>query len=193
MRREDAPPAGWYPDPTGGQRLWWWDGADWTDHKRVAPRAGRIAMAEEAAAAAKAAGQAAAAKDASSGYGAAPRVRAAASSRARLGSTMTRDDTTALVEEVRRATRTEIERATQGLTDRAGDARRQLEPLISEYGTKAVRWARRAAVVGVLLWVLYLAMTAAIQTGLMGWLGDRVDNAVNGTAVDVPALVLGSG
>ncbi len=187
MRREDAPAAGWYPAPTGGQRLWWWDGTDWTDHQRVAPRAGRLAMVEEAAAAAKQAARAGSG-DRSTGRGAAPRVRTAA-----RGGGMSRDDTTALVEEVRRATRSELERATQGMTDRAGDARRQLEPLISEYGTKAVRWARRAAVIGVLLWILYLAMTAAIQTGLMGWLGDRVDNAVNGTAVDVPALVVDSG
>lgn len=25
-------PAGWYPDPTGGQNQRWWDGAQWTDH-----------------------------------------------------------------------------------------------------------------------------------------------------------------
>ena len=25
-------PAGWYPDPTGGQNTRWWDGAQWTDH-----------------------------------------------------------------------------------------------------------------------------------------------------------------
>lgn len=187
MKREDAPVAGWYPAPTGGQRLWWWDGTDWTDHQRVAPRAGRLAMVEEAAAAAAKQARAGSG-DRSTGRGAAPRVRTA-----ERGGGMSREDTTALVEEVRRATRSELERATQGLTNRAGDARRQLEPLISEYGGKLVRWARRAVVVGVLLWVLYLALTAAIQAGLMGWLGDRVDNAVNGAAVDVPALVVDSG
>ena len=25
-------PAGWYPDPTGGQNKRWWDGTQWTDH-----------------------------------------------------------------------------------------------------------------------------------------------------------------
>jgi formate hydrogenlyase subunit 3/multisubunit Na+/H+ antiporter MnhD subunit len=25
-------PADWYPDPTGGARLRYWDGANWTDH-----------------------------------------------------------------------------------------------------------------------------------------------------------------
>lgn len=25
-------PAGWYPDPTGGQNQRWWDGTRWTDH-----------------------------------------------------------------------------------------------------------------------------------------------------------------
>ena len=32
-----APPAGWYPDPTGGLRLRWWDGTDWTDRYRARP------------------------------------------------------------------------------------------------------------------------------------------------------------
>jgi hypothetical protein len=28
-----APPAGWYPDPSGSGRRWW-DGQDWTDHRQ---------------------------------------------------------------------------------------------------------------------------------------------------------------
>lgn len=28
-------PAGWYPDPTGGQHQRWWDGSQWTDHVNV--------------------------------------------------------------------------------------------------------------------------------------------------------------
>lgn len=27
-----APPANWYPDPSGEKRLRWWDGRRWTDH-----------------------------------------------------------------------------------------------------------------------------------------------------------------
>lgn len=27
-----APPANWYPDPSGQARLRWWDGARWTEH-----------------------------------------------------------------------------------------------------------------------------------------------------------------
>jgi len=27
-----APPANWYPDPSGEKRLRWWDGQRWTDH-----------------------------------------------------------------------------------------------------------------------------------------------------------------
>jgi hypothetical protein len=31
-----AQPPGWYPDPAGGWRLRWWDGARWTEHTAVA-------------------------------------------------------------------------------------------------------------------------------------------------------------
>jgi hypothetical protein len=166
VRRADAPPPGWYPDPTGGQRLWWWDGMDWTDHQRVAPRAGRVAMEDELAAA---------------GHGVAPRIRSGGPARSTAG--VARDDVSAIVDEVRKVTRQEIDRATRGLADGATSARQQLEPLISEYGTKLVGWAKRLVVIAVVLYVLYLAVTGAVQTGLMGWLGDRVDNAVNGAGV----------
>jgi Protein of unknown function (DUF2510) len=29
-----APPAGWYPDPEGGQGERFWDGTAWTDQRR---------------------------------------------------------------------------------------------------------------------------------------------------------------
>ena len=37
MRREDAPVAGWYPDPKDRMVLRWWDGLDWTEARRAPP------------------------------------------------------------------------------------------------------------------------------------------------------------
>ncbi|NNE11366.1 MAG: DUF2510 domain-containing protein, partial [Ilumatobacter sp.] len=42
MRLEDAPPAGWYPDPEGGSRLRWWEGTDWSDRWRAPPTASEV-------------------------------------------------------------------------------------------------------------------------------------------------------
>ena len=37
------PPPGWYPDPTGGGTVRWWDGVAWTEHATVVgPAGGRI-------------------------------------------------------------------------------------------------------------------------------------------------------
>lgn len=195
MRRADAPKAGWYPDPTGGSRLWWWDGQDWTDRQRVPPPPPRpelLAAQEAAEAAGRGGGTGSGGRDGGGrgGYGVAPNLgRGTAADRARSSTGMSRSDASALVDEVRRATRTEIERATRDLGDRATDARKQLEPLISEYGGKLLRWVRRAAIVGGIVWVLYLLGSAIVQTSLIDWLGDRVDNAVNGTAVVVPSSI----
>jgi Protein of unknown function (DUF2510) len=35
--RDDLPPAGWYPDPTGTQAVRYWDGARWSGHVTPAP------------------------------------------------------------------------------------------------------------------------------------------------------------
>ena len=37
MKRSDAPPPGWYPDPEGGARLRYWEGDDWSDRFRHRP------------------------------------------------------------------------------------------------------------------------------------------------------------
>ena len=37
MSTPHVPPANWYPDPSGGQYLRFWDGAAWTTHTRPTP------------------------------------------------------------------------------------------------------------------------------------------------------------
>lgn len=176
MKLADAPPPGWYPDPTGPQRLRWWDGTDWTDHRRIAPRVGMIAMAEEAAAAARAG-----AAGAGSGLGAAAGSGARATNGGSTGGGLTRNQTAQVVDEVRRATRSELDRATRSLTGQANDVREQLEPLVREYGTKVVRWARIAIVVAVVLFVAYLLLSAAVQAGVTSGLTEVFENLFDGS------------
>jgi hypothetical protein len=46
MRIEDAPTAGWYPDPEGTSRLRYWEGTDWSDRFRARPAASAFDEAE---------------------------------------------------------------------------------------------------------------------------------------------------
>jgi len=39
MSAPQAPPAGWYDDPTGSNRQRWFDGIRWTDHYQSVPNA----------------------------------------------------------------------------------------------------------------------------------------------------------
>ncbi|MCX3059766.1 DUF2510 domain-containing protein, partial [Streptomyces beihaiensis] len=44
MSRPPTPPPGWYPDPGDPSVERWWDGTEWTQHRR-APGAGTGAVA----------------------------------------------------------------------------------------------------------------------------------------------------
>lgn len=164
MRKADAPPPGWYPDPRGGARLRWWDGLDWTDHHRAPPHRGVVDAVDEAGTS-EPARRTAAAADQVSG---------------RRGSSRRPDDTAQIMAEVRKVARDEVDRAVSTLSDRARDATRGLEPLISQYGDQVLRWLRIAGIVAIALVVLWMLLQTFAQTTLLDWIGDRVDNLSGG-------------
>ncbi len=167
MKLADAPPPGWYPDPRGGLRLRWWDGADWTDHWRAPPTATEQAItahgqqeSRDALARAREAGAAA-------GLPAVP---------SRGVDQATAQD---IIAEVRKVARSEIDRAADVFTQRARAATREIEPLVSEYTSKVLRWLRIGAVIALVLVIAWFAFQAIVQVSFFEWLGDRIDNLTN--------------
>lgn len=92
------------------------------------------------------------------------------------GRTISRQETQEIITEVRNAARSEVERASEVLTQRAQSARRELAPLISEYTNKLTRILRRLAVVVVILVIAWFVFQAIAQATFFEWLGDRIDN-----------------
>lgn len=175
MNRADAPVAGWYPDPGQRTRLRWWDGSDWSDHRRVGPRPADLLEPGEDPAAKRSWSTAASAP----APGREVDITSAASAAGRAASGLSREDTSAIVAEVRRATRGELDRATSRLAEQAGSLRTQLEPMIQDYGRRFFRWARRPAVIAIAVYVLYVVATAQLQTSLFDWLGEQVDKVID--------------
>lgn len=173
MNRTEAPAPGWYPDPVQRARLRWWDGSDWSDHRRVGPRPADLLHTDHQPERARS--WSTAAPEAGSPVD----VRGAVSAASRASSAISREDASAIVSEVRRVTRGELDRATTRLTQQAGDLRTQLEPLLQDYGRRFLRWARRAAVIAIAIYVLYVLATAQLQTSLFDWLGDQVDKLID--------------
>lgn len=151
MRRADAPPAGWYPDPEGGLRLRWWDGTDWSDRYRARPTS-RAPVPGEAA------------SGLDQVLGPTARVRSA-----------TRAETEEIVAQVRQAARAEVDRAADLFTARARDATRQIEPLITQYTSRLFRWLKIIVAVAVVLVVAWFVFQTIAQVTFFEWLGDRID------------------
>jgi hypothetical protein len=163
----DLAPAGWYPDPTGGTRLRWWDGEDWSDHYQTRPLDSFGHFAPESAQAAGTVGADAA--------GIASR------------------DIDRIVGAVQSSARTEMDRAVdrlqrtaRGEVDRVvGEVRRQVgevTPLITETVGQVSRYFRRAVVIGILLVAAYFAFQVIAGIGiaeLVGDIADRIIDAVN--------------
>ena len=155
MRRADAPPAGWYPDPQGGSRLRWWDGTDWATDYRAPPTPSelhrRAAIVEP--------GQ--------------PAERVAP------GARLSRVEMEEVVSQVRQVARTEVDRAADIFTQRARTATRQIQPLVTEYTNRIVKTLRVAAIVVVVLAIAWFVLQAVAEVTFLEWLGERIDNLTN--------------
>jgi hypothetical protein len=163
MKLADAPPAGWYPDPQGGVRLRWWDGSDWTDRYRARPSAGL-----DGAVSAGPASQ----LSSYPGSQHAPGVRGV--------------DTADIIAQVRQAARAEVDRAADLFSARVRGATRDLQPLITAYTSKVLRWIKIAALIAVLLVVAWILFQVIAQVSIFEWIGDRVDNLTSKGAVQLP-------
>lgn len=165
MRRADAPPAGWYPDPRGGSRLRWWDGADWTDIYRAPPSPSELSIR------ARAAGHAP-----STHHAVTPPASVAA---ARGAPALSRTDTEEIVSQVRQAARSEIDHAADVFAQRAQAATRQIQPLVTQYTNKVLKWVRIILVVILLLIIAWFTFQTIAQVSFFEWLGDRIDNVTD--------------
>ena len=153
---------GGIPTPTGGiTRLRWWDGSDWTDDYRVRPTAyelaGRVAGREQ--------------RRATVAGGAACPTRWSSAER-RCG----RDDAEAIISEVRKVARSEVERAADLFSARARAATREIEPLITQYTTKFTRLLKVASFILAIALVGWFVFQFIVQQSFYDWLGDRIDN-----------------
>lgn len=166
MRLADAPKAGWYPDPEGGSRLRYWEGTDWSDRWRAPPTAGVVEIQARAADAAR--NQ----FDDVGGH-------------VNVGS-LNRQDSEAIINQVRMAARSEAERAAEMFGAQARSTAQGFVPLITEYTSKITRWFRIASVLAVVLLLGWLAFQIFAQASLFDWVGDRIDNLTDDTG-----LVLG--
>jgi len=158
MRKVDAPPPGWYPDPEQRTRLRWWDGLDWTDIRRAVPSDAELLIAETQHEFEEA-------------------HRLMAPSVAATG--LTRADTQEIIAQVRDVARSEVNRAADLFGQRATEAAREITPLITEYSNRVVRWVKVAAVIATILLIGWFLFQVIAQASLFEWIGDRIDNLTN--------------
>lgn len=159
MRVEDAPPAGWYPDPEGGSRLRWWEGTDWGDRFRAPPTPSESERREQS-------------------YAYTQEHEAEASNQQfdpRFG-TMSRQNSEAIVNQVRMAAREEAERAAQSFAQQARSVTGSITPLITEYTNKVIKWFRILSIIAVILVIGWIAFQLFAQVSMFEWIGDRIDN-----------------
>ncbi len=168
MKASEAPPPGWYPDPVGGVRLRWWDGTDWSDRFRA--RQGIDVGVHGSHTSTPAARN----------LGGAPHVPSIRPGRA---------ETQELITEVRQAARAEIDRAADLFSARARAATQQIEPLISQYTSRMLRWIRIAFTIALLLAIAWVLFYLVAQVSFFEWLGERIDNLRdNGEGLPRPSM-----
>ena len=161
MRIEDAPPAGWYPDPEGGSRLRWWQGTDWSDRYRSRPIGSQLTEAIDQA------------QSLSEGS-----HRWVPDDPGLLNPQV---NTQAVVDQVRLAARQEAERAAQMFGAQARSAAQSFQPLIAQYSNRVIRLLRWAAILAVLFVALWFTFQVIMQESMFQWIGDRIDNLTDRT------------
>ncbi|MEM9034081.1 MAG: DUF2510 domain-containing protein [Actinomycetota bacterium] len=154
---------GWYPDPTGGTRLRWWDGDDWSDHYRTRP----LHTMTEAVGPAEGA-QATAVVGGGIRSTDVDRIVAAVQTSAR--SEMDR-----AVGELQTAARTEVDRVVGEVRRQAGN----VTPLITETVGQLARYVRWAAVIGFLLVVGYFVFQVVAGIGVAELISDIADRVID--------------
>jgi hypothetical protein len=80
---------------------------------------------------------------------------------------------------VRNVARAEVDRAAEEFTQRARTVVREVQPLVSGYSNRLIRWIKIALVVAIVLFLGWLAFQIFAQASLFDWIGDRIDNLFN--------------
>jgi hypothetical protein len=177
MRVEDAPPAGWYPDPEGGSRLRWWEGTDWADRWRAPPTPGVVELRLEY--------QEDHAEDLYPDYSRHPQPPQYTQL-----SGLSRTDSELIIAQVRQAAREEVERAAHLFGQEVRSAASEVGPLISTYTNRFMRWVKFFSTVAVIVFIAWLAFQIFAQASLFEWIGDRIDNLTNDDESGLAAVVL---
>lgn len=165
MKVEDAPPPGWYPDPEGYSRLRWWEGTDWSDRFRAPPTPSEFDLPEQR-------------------YGYTEEHAASPAYGQRAGA-MSRQESEAMINQVRMAAREEAERAAAMFGAQARAATRNITPLITQYTNRVIKWFRILSVIAIILVIGWIGFQIFAQVSMFEWIGDRIDNLGDGSGMIV--------
>lgn len=156
MKLEDAPRAGWYPDPELSGLLRWWEGADWTDEHRSLPTASELADTPRTVV---------------------KRVESPEQAfEVPRGARVAPPDTEQIVAQVRAAAREEMDRAARMVTRQTRTAISEGRSLVDNYIGKILRWIRIAVLVVAIAVIIWFVLQSILQVTLLDWVGDRIDN-----------------